>query len=120
MNWWNVWTRSWYLIGEHAYVDMRASRTVACRICAQHYDSYESMHRDCGRPAIQGHDICADIRFRDGRWIIVCGYGSSFDLMEFWYLRDFPTKPIDGVCDWCIRRMVRDGVIMDSGKELHP
>jgi hypothetical protein len=39
-------------------------------------------------------------------------------MREFWYLRDYPTEPVDGICDWCIRRMLRDGEIMDSGKEL--
>lgn len=114
MNWWNAWTRCWYLVGEHAYVDLRASRTVSCRICAQVYDWY-------GMDRCQGNDMAAWSRqLADGRWVIHCGYGSDFDMSEFWYLSNYPTEPVDGICDWCIRRMVRDGVLVNSGKELGP
>lgn len=115
-SWWNRWTRMLYLVGQHASVDLKAACTITCKICNQIYDSYETAHGN--KTSIQGHDICAESRkLADGRWVIVCGYGSDFDLSEFWYLKDFPTTPIDGICDWCIRRMMRDGVIMDSGKE---
>lgn len=113
---WNVWTRAWFLIGQHAEVELHAKFTVDCKICSQTYNSYE--YSTDRRDSIQGHDICAWIKkLSDGRWVIHCGYGSEFDLMEFWYLKDFPVQEIDGICDWCIRRMLRDGVIMDSGKE---
>ena len=111
--WWNAWTRMFYLVGRHAEVDLRAQNTITCRQCGQHYDAYEHGH-------MQGHDICAWSKFENGRWVIHCGYGSDFDLSEFWYIRDYPTEPVDGICDWCIRRMLAAGVIIDSGKELQP
>lgn len=112
--WWNEWTRMWYLVGEHARVDLHAANVVVCRQCNQLYDAYAT-----GYDTIQGHDICAwSTQDPDGRWVLRCGYGSDFDLHEFWYIKDFPKKPVDGICDWCIRRMLRDGVIIDSGKEL--
>lgn len=110
-NWWNRFTRAWYLIGRHAGVDLRSLNTVRCQICQQDYDSYGT------GGTVQGHDICAESYSLGGRWMIVCGYGSDFDMHEFWYLQDFPTEPIDGICDWCIRAMLRDGIIMDSGKD---
>lgn len=109
---WNAWTRAWYVIGEHAHVDLCANRTISCRMCSQLYNSY-----GWREGSFQGHDICAWAKFKDGRWSIHCGYGSDFDMHEFWYIKDYPTEPIDGICDWCIRRMVRDGVIIDSGKD---
>lgn len=114
---WNLWTRAWYIIGRHAEVNLIADNTVTCKICGQIYDSYSRMTG--GNHGIQGHEICAwSKQLPDGRWVIHCGYGSEFDLSEFWYLKDFPEKSVDGICDWCLRRMARDGIIMKSGKEL--
>jgi hypothetical protein len=106
---WNAWTRAWYLVGEHAAVDLRAQHTVECKLCHQIYDGY-------GHSTTQGHNICAESRrVKPGRWMIVCGYGSCFDMHELWYLRYFPDEPVDGICDWCILRMLRAGIIMDAG-----
>lgn len=113
---WNAWTRAWYIIGEHAFIDLKTNCTVSCRMCCQLYDKYWPEYNS-ENERIQGHDICAESKFKDGRWIIIGGYGSDFDIHEFWYIKDYPTEPIDGICDWCIRRMVRDGIIIDSGKD---
>lgn len=111
----NAWSRMWWIIGHHVAIDQHA--TVACRLCDQIYDSYS----DTGSSGPQGHDLCAWSRqLPDGRWIIHCGYGSDFDMSEFWYIKDAPIAPVDGICDWCIRRMLRDGVIIDSGKKCQP
>lgn len=108
---WNVFTRNWFLVGQYAAVHLQSLDTVECKGCLQVYNSYGT------EEPTQGNHICAEVKLTDGRWMVHCGYGSDFDMREFWYLRDFPEVPFDGLCDWCIRRMLLDGVLMDSGKE---
>lgn len=112
---WNKFVRSWYLVGQHAGVDLRAGRAIRCAVCQQEHDGWT----DSGH--VQGTDICAwSCRDSSGRWVIRAGYGSDFDLREFWFIDRYPTEGVDGICDWCIRRLLRDGVIVDSGLELQP
>lgn len=114
------WSRMWFLIGEIANVLIRSENTVYCKQCGQQYNSYDD-YKDGDKKSIQGHDICALIkhiptRLNHGRWVIICAYGSDFDLHEFWYVRNCPKIEIDGICDWCIRRMLADGTIIDCGR----
>jgi hypothetical protein len=104
----------WWLVGGHARVDLEAIITVSCKICGQVYDAL-------WQETTQGHDICATSkRLPDGRWVIHCGYPSAYDLSEFWYIDQIPSEEVDGICDWCIGRMVRDGVIINSGIIMGP
>lgn len=117
MNNWNIFTRNWYIVGQHAGVDLRASITVSCKTCRQIYDSEADPNESS--TANQGFNISAwSHQLPDGRWAISCGYGSDFDFSEFWYLKNFPTQPVEGICDWCIRRMLKEGTIMHSGKGI--
>jgi hypothetical protein len=101
----------WWIVGRHAQVDLQAQSTVWCHTCGQVYDALDT---DPHSMTIQGHDLCAWSRqLADGRWVIHCGYQSEFDQKEFWYIDQYPSRPVDGICDWCIRRMLRDGVIID-------
>jgi hypothetical protein len=113
--WWNQFVRAWLKIAEHYGVDNQPT-TVCKGGCGQTYDTY-GHNQDDGRHIIQGSHICAWSAFSNGRWVIHCGYGSDFDLTEFWYIDQFPTESVDGICDWCIRRMLRDGIIINSGLE---
>lgn len=112
--WWNAFTRAWFRISEHFRVDAWASNTVTCRRCHQHYNAYGEEKNQ------QGHDMCAWSKFEKGRWVLHCGYGSAYDMREFWFIDQFPTEPQDGICDFCIMRMLAAGVIIDSGLECPP
>jgi hypothetical protein len=120
---WNAFARAWGSIGRHAAVDL--IQTAACDMCGQRYDV---LHDGYGFEETEGVrvdvtqaiDMCGwHVQLAAGRWGIRCGYGSDFDFYEFWYLRNFPAVASGAICDWCIRRMMRDGVIMDSGKRLN-
>lgn len=113
MTWWNAFTRSWFLIGEHAEVDLRAARTVACKQCGQIYNRFSDGH-------VQANDMCAwSFQKPDGRWVVQGGYGSTVaDLRELWYLKNYPSEPVDGICDFCIMRMIGDGTLIDSGYQF--
>jgi hypothetical protein len=113
--WWNSWVRLWDRVAKHYQVD--ASLTCACTGCGRVYDVWRAYDDDT-KPS-QGNDLCAwSLQDKDGRWVIHCGYGSDFDLHEFWYIDNYPTAPADPICDWCLRRMLKAGTIIDSGKEL--
>ncbi len=116
--WWNSWTRAWWIIGNHAKVDLAAARTEQCTYCSQLYDSYELCDDLDDTRMTLAWDMAAMSReIGHGRWAIHCGYGSDFDMKEFWFIRDFPTVPSNAICDWCIRRMLHHGIIIDSGKD---
>lgn len=115
MKWYNTLARNFGIAGRHADVDLRAAVTIQCDVCEQVNDSYEMMH---GMPCQQGHDICAwTERKKDGSLVLHCGYGSSFDMGEFLFVKDEPSRPLMAVCDYCIRRMVKDGVLVSTGRE---
>ena len=112
--WWNQFTRAWFLIVEHFRVDAWAANTVTCKCCKQVYNAYGESKNN------QGHDICAWIKHDGTRWVLHCGYGSAYDMKEFWFIDHYPTEPVDGVCDFCIMRLLAAGIIIDSGLECPP
>jgi hypothetical protein len=68
---------------------------------------------------MQGNYICGWNYVDNGRWVLHCGYGSDFDMKEFWYINNYPTVEQDPICDWCIRRMLSNGTLIDSHKEMN-
>lgn len=116
MKWYNTLARNLGIAGHHAEVDLSAAFTVQCDVCEQVYDSYHCSLDESS--VLQGSDICAwTERKKDGSLILHCGYGSNFDMGEFLFLKDEPPRPLMAVCDYCIRRMVADGVLESTGRE---
>lgn len=113
---WNIFTWNWRQVGILFRTVQGLFETVTCSLCGSIHESYgnETQH--------QGHDLCAwAVKGENtGRWSIHCGYGSSFDMTEFWYINDYPTETIPAICDMCILRMLKAGTIIDSGNELDP
>lgn len=112
-DWYNRWTRMWFLIGKHAEVDLEAKRTTKCKVCDQEYNLWYDHPPSSGGPYIQGWDISAETRFENGALVLSAGYCSDFDYHKFEVLAQsiLDQGPVDGICDWCIRRWLNDGKI---------
>lgn len=120
---WSQFTQIWDYIGYLAHA--REQIHFKCCTCDRWFSS-RATHYDVARePEVwkssmtQGSNCCAWSYFKDGRWGIHGGYGSTIaDMSEFWYLKDFPTESQDPICDYCLLDMIKNGTIMDSQNEL--
>lgn len=80
-------------------------KTVICSHCQKAYQSiHDSDH--------QGVYCSSDYFEKHGKRWIICSYGSEFDTDLYEVL--YPTtifKKEDNICDSCIRRYIKDGVL---------
>ena len=104
---WGQFTWIFKVIGE--IYSQSTREHIKCTQCDRHFEAYG--YEVAGKAVLQANDCNAWSVEKEGKWVIHCGYGSSYDMHEYFYLRDFPTNSEDPICDYCIERMKHSGQI---------
>ena len=90
-------------------------RTVTCAWCGNHYRSACPGGFDHGT---QGSHCASSAIFREGRWIVVGGYGSDeHDLHAYEFVSDPPGQTADPVCDECVSQRLSAGQLRQISPE---
>jgi hypothetical protein len=104
----------WCIFGQMEKI--RQTKHIECSRCPRWFESYEIDPAN-GDPVIQATHCCAWSFYKDGRWQLACGYGSSYDMNLYWYIDNFPLKAQDPICDYCIEDMLSNGTLINTHAE---
>jgi YHS domain-containing protein len=84
-----------------------SNRNVICTLCGSKFKEVLPTEGDESEPT-QGDGCAAYIWLRDEVWSLQAAYGSKYKGKIYSFIKNFPEKEFDPICDECVGKRLED------------